>query len=158
MENQQDQQPSAPFWPLFFVWGGVTTTVIIFGSLLIGYWGSASILLYLLAFSSICGTLIGLSGAGILVNSKPRNFRARRRFSRVWGLFLPFFVFLVIPFVLGTLRITVIPAFLVWKHFFGNILLVPFVFAGSVLGGDAAAQRVEGRSPRDLIAAMFRRG
>ena len=160
MESQQDEPLpiTASFASLFLVWSGVTSSVIILGFLLIFNLHSPQDGLYLLGLSSICGAFIGLSGAGILVNSRPRKLRARRRFGRVLGLCMPFLLFYVLPLVLGMLRISVIPMLIVWKFFWANIFFVPFVFAGSILGGDLAAQRCEGRSPKDLIASIFRRG
>jgi hypothetical protein len=160
MESQQDQlQPvTMQFLPVFLSWGCVTTMIIMLGAVLIC---SGPSLLFVLVLSIIYGAVIGLSGAWILINTRPRELRSRRRFGQILGFFLPILLFFVVPLLLGLLGLRTLAEaifFLTWRLFLGVPPFTLFLIAGSILGGDWAAQRMEGRSLRNLLVSILQRG
>ncbi|HKD78168.1 MAG TPA: hypothetical protein VKH81_00635 [Candidatus Angelobacter sp.] len=152
MENQQEQtQPAAvPFSQVFLEWCRVTTMIILLGTALLSPVGSFYSMASALIVCSLVGVVIGLCGAGILTNARPRELLSRRRFARILGVLLPIFLLLLVSLASGLGLFLVLVG--VWNPF------TFFLIAGSVLGGDRAAQRMEGKPLPSIMASIFRRG
>jgi hypothetical protein len=96
---------------------------------------------------------IGLFGAAVLTNSRPRPLHERRRFVRIVGLFLPIGIFFILPICLSALGMErTFGRYGLWSIWIYSSPLI----IGSVLGGDWAARRMEG-FPLRKVSAFFSR-
>jgi hypothetical protein len=146
------------FLRVFLAWGSISAGISVLCPLLVFGVGSLSSALTFLVWGIFSGAVVALSGAWILINSRPRELRSRKRFGRVLGFFLPILLFFVVPFFLGWLGILSGIFSFVILVFLGSFPFTIFLIAGSILGGDWAAQCMEGRPLQNLIASIFQRG
>jgi hypothetical protein len=158
MESPQDQPQRVmlPFSRVFLAWGCVTAGISAI-PLLVFSVDSLSSALRFLAIAIFYGGVVGLCGAWLLTNSRPRELRSRRRFARILGFFLPIVLFLL----LGSLGLGSNVFFFALLAFFKGFPVTFFLIAGSILGGDWAAQRIEGAPLPNfgkMVESFFRRG
>jgi len=153
MESHREQPypVQLPFSRVFLSWGSVTAAI---SAIPILFFVNSRSVFSLLAMAVFYGATVGLSGAWILTTKRPRELRSRRRFGKILGLFLPILLFLVVPLLLRLM-----PFFVFFALLLSPLTLL--LIAGSILGGDWAAQRMEGTPLPNFgqrVESFFRRG